>query len=348
MKIFRKKVLEKDNENIYQYILINDNDIEIKILTLGGIITDIMVPDKYGRKENVVVKWKELKDYFDDDAYTGSIIGRTAGRIADGKAEINGEEYDFNINNAGVNQLHGGKVGFNKKIWSDKHLESKNNVSLILEYRSIDGEEGYPGNLDVKVIYSLNNNNEFSIEYSAVSNRDTLVNMTNHAYFNLSGNMKSNILDHTLKIKASNVAEIREDGAPNGNIFNVENTPFDFREEKTIKKDLWEDNNQLDRGNGYDHPWILDEHNNCIKLEDEKSGRIMEVSTDSKATVIYTTNYPSNKILFNGNHLMEQGAICIETQNLPIGENNKFVEDSILLKDTEFKRKTIFKFSVTR
>ena len=345
MKIFREKVFAKDGENVYQYTLMNNHDIEIKILTLGGIITDILVPDKFGRKENIVVKWYSLTDYIDDDAYTGSIVGRTAGRIADGKANINGQEYEFNINNNNINSHHGGFEGFNKKIWKDTHVEEGGKVSLILEYNSKDGEEKYPGNVDVKVIYSLNNSNEFEIEYYGKSDKDTLLNMTNHSYFNLSGNLKDDVLDQVLTVKGSKVAEIRDDGALSGEVFDVENTPFDFREGKAIGEDISAENEQLKKGNGYDHPWILDRQDNCIKLEDERSGRIMEISTDYKAVVIYTTNFPSKKILFNKNKLYEQDAICFETQNLPIGEKSKFVEDSLLLKGQEYNHKTIFKFS---
>lgn len=345
MKIFREKVFKKGNDNVYQYTLMNNHDIEVKILTLGGIITDILVPDKFGIKENIVVKWYSLDDYLDDDSYTGSIVGRTAGRIADGKANINGKEFTFNINNKEINQLHGGIEGFNKKVWKDSHVEERGKVSLILEYRSEDGEEGYPGNLDVKVVYSLNNSDEFTIEYYGKSDKDTLLNMTNHSYFNLSGNIKDDVLDEVLTIDASRVAKIRSDGALNGEIFNVENTPFDFREGKTIGSDISENNEQLEKANGFDNPWILDSNNNCIKLEDERSGRILEISTDYKAVIVYTTNFPSNKLLSNGEKLFEQDAVCLETQNLPIAENSKFVEDSLLLKDEEYKHKTVFKFS---
>jgi len=345
MEIIKVKVLENEFKDIYQYSLTNDFGVQVKILTLGGIITDIIVPDKDGNMENVVVKWDDLSEYLDDNSFTGSIVGRTAGRIADGWAKIDGNIVRFNIKK-GNNQIHGGFEGFNKKIWTDSTEKIEDRVSLILECFSKDGEENYPGNLNSRVKYSLTNENQLIIEYSGLSDRDTLLNMTNHSYFNLSGNLKRNILDEKLTIKAEEAATLRLDKALSGEIFKVAKTPFDFRYGKIIGKDINADNKQLHIVKGYDHPWVLknQEEEFNVKLEDEISGRVLEVTTDSKAVVVYTTNYPDEKKLTNGRNLLKNDAICFETQSLPIGENGKFVEDSILKKDELYKKKTIFKF----
>jgi len=345
MKIIKVKVLEKEVKDIYQYSLTNDYGVQVKILTLGGIITDIIVPDKYGTMENVVVKWDDLSEYLDDNSFTGAIVGRTAGRIADAWAKIDEKIIKFNLKN-GNNQIHGGLEGFNKKIWTDSTEEIKDRVSLILEGFSKDGEENYPGNLNCIVKYSLTNENQLIIEYSGLSDKDTLLNMTNHSYFNLSGNLKRNILDEKLTIKAEEVGVLRSDKALSGEIYTVAETPFDFRYGKNIGKDINADNNQLHIVKGYDHPWILkkNEKEFNIKLEDEISGRVLEVITDAKAVVVYTTNYPDGEKLTNKRNLLKNDAICFETQSLSIGENSTFVEDSILKKDQFYKKKTIFKF----
>lgn len=344
MKISKRKVFLKEKEEVFEYSLSNNKGMEINILTLGGIITDIKVPDSNGIVENVVVKWKDLNDYIDDSGYTGAIIGRNSGRIADGKVIIGDKTYEL-TKNQGVNILHGGNNGFNKKIWKDSISENENEVSLILETYSNDGEENFPGNLKVKVVYSLNNENEFSINYYGISDKDTILNMTNHSYFNLSGDMKRNILDENLIVSADKIATIRQDSALSGELINVKDTPFNFNSSKAIGKDIQGEHEQIGLGNGYDHPWILNQGDGYnIKLEDDISGRVMEIYTDRKAVVIYSTNFPENKELFTGRKLSENDAICFETQNLPIAKDCKFIEDSLIKKGQEYSATTMFKF----
>lgn len=345
MKVEKKLLVEKQGREIYEYHIVNDNKLEVKIINLGAIITDILVPDSFGTVENVVVKWKDTLDYIKDGACTGAVVGRTAGRIADGIASIDGKLYRFS-QNQGVNTLHGGENGLNKKIW-DGFLEDRcDEVSVILETFSEDGENGYPGNVNIRVKYSLNNKNEFKIEYHGLSDKDTLINLTNHSYFNLSGNLKTDILNEKLTIKSSNIAAIREDSAPSGEVISVKDTPFDFEVPKKIGKDIKVNHKQLILGNGYDHPWILDKSEGPdIILEDEISGRKMEVTTDRDAVVIYSTNYPEQqKKLFNGGTLQKNQAICFETQNLPIGKDETFIEGSLVKAGEEYRAVTIFKF----
>ena len=346
MRINEEFVFEDKNGKVYEYTLRNDKNIEVKILNLGGIITGIYVPDRNGILENIVVGWKNYKDYTWDSGYTGALVGRTAGRIADGKITINKENFQLS-KNSGNNTLHGGNIGFNKKLWNVTKYNDQDEVGLILESVSKDGEEGYPGNVILKVKYSLNNNNELSIEYYGTSDKDTLLNMTNHSYFNLSGNLKRSVLDEFLTIKSNKFAAITEDGALSGKLIDVNGTEFDFNYPKEIGKDINGEHNQLKLGNGYDHPWSLEKNNNVkVRLEDKGSGRTMEVYTDREAVVVYTTNYPEdNKELYSGGFLKKNYAICFETQSMPIGKNETFLDGSILRKGEEYKAKTIFKFT---
>lgn len=345
MKTSQKLISNNNGEEIYEYNIVNDNNVEVKVINLGAIITDILVPDSFGNVENVVVKWKDALDYIDDGACTGSVVGRTAGRIADGMASIDGKLYRFS-QNQGKNTLHGGEFGLNKKKWNGYLSEEKDKASVILETFSADGENGYPGNVNIKVVYSLNNKNEFKIEYHAMSDKDTLINLTNHSYFNLSGNLKTDILNENLTVKSSNIAAIREDSALSGEVISVKDTPFDFKVAKKIGKDIKSNHRQLILGNGYDQPWILDgSAGPDVILEDKISGRKLEIKTDRDAVVIYSTNYPEqNKELFCGGSLEKNQAICFETQNLPIGENEKFIEGSLIKAGEEYSAATTFKF----
>lgn len=344
MKIDKIEISLKNGKSVFQYSLNNDNGIEVKILSLGGIITNIMVPDSEGNLENIVLGWKDINDYLEDSSYAGAIIGRNSGRIADGRIKIGEALYETYKNN-GLNTLHGGEEGFNKKIWITSTKETEKEISLKLETYSKDGDEGFPGNIKVIVEYSLNNENEFSIRYYGVSDKETILNVTNHSYFNLSGDVKRNILDEKLTIKGNKVGLLRSDSAFTGELIDVKGTPFDFNKSKRIGEDIDKEDKQLRLGNGYDHPWILSKSGGYdIKLEDEISGRKMEVYTDRKGVVIYTTNFPENKKLYNGDLLKKNDGICFETQSLPIGENYKFIEDSLLKEDEEYKAVTIFKF----
>lgn len=324
----------------------NSNGFELKVLNLGGIITDILVPDRNGKFENVVLKYDDIEDYKDNNPYYGATIGRTSGRIANGKASLNERELNF-YKNYGVNQGHGGKEGFDKKVFDFKVIEEKDEAYVEFYYKSEDMEEGYPGNLEVKVKYTVTENNEVKINYYGVSDKDTLVNLTNHSYFNLSGNKEEDILKHSLYIDSDFLFEINENQVPSGNIISVEETAFDFKVPKLIGRDIDKDEIQIKIGNGYDHPWLLNSGNDPkLKLYDKRSGRLMDVYTDQISVVLYTLNYPENKKLEGGYVPLKRGAIAIETQSPPIGENNTFLKYSILKKGKEYRKETIYKFSI--
>ncbi|MPQ43052.1 aldose epimerase family protein [Clostridium tarantellae] len=336
--------MDYNKKELKIFRLTNKNGMLVEILNLGGIIIKIMVPDKDGILENVVLAYKNIEDYFYNPSSFGCIVGRTAGRIGNANVCIEGVKYNFAKNNNG-NCLHGGNEGFSKKFWRGSVEKNKDNSKVILTYKSNDGEEGYPGNLDITVIYELNNNNELSIIYKGITDKDTIVNLTNHSYFNLSGNNKNNILNEELLVNSNKICELDEDLIPTGNFIKVKDTPFDFTSFKNIGKDIEDNNIQLKYGNGYDHPWVLNKNEKvAATLYDPVSARCMDVITNQKALVIYSMNFPDKLILENNKVANKRQAICFEAQGLPIGYNDCFIEDTILKVEEEYNNKTIFKF----
>lgn len=332
------------NRNVKSYELINDYGFRIKVLNFGGVITDIITPDRNGVYENVILRYKDISTYEKNPSYLGAIVGRTAGRICEGRVEIDGRSIELN-RNYGLHQGHGGNIGFNKRFWNVDKVENKDKVSVRLTYLSPDGEENYPGNLWAEVEYEVNNAGEFIIRYRGKSNKDTLVNMTNHSYFNLSGNAREDILKHNLRINADYICELDKTQVPTGKLLEVTGTPFDFRLQKEIGKDIECDHDQINIGSGYDHPWIFKK--SCgvkVHLYHETSGRAMDVCTNQKAAVMYTMNFPDDELLNIGKRARKRDGICFETQSPPIGRNNAFLKDSILKKNQLYKRETIFKF----
>lgn len=332
------------NRNVKSYELINDYGFRIKVLNFGGVITDIIAPDRNGVYENVILRYKDISTYEKNPSYLGAIVGRTAGRICDGRVDIDGRTIELN-RNYGLHQGHGGNIGFSKRFWNVDKVENKDKVSVRLTYLSPDGEENYPGNLWAEIEYEVNNAGELIIRYRGKSDKDTLVNMTNHSYFNLSGNAREDILKHNLRINADYICELDKTQVPTGNLLEVTGTPFDFRLPKEIGKDIECDHDQINIGSGYDHPWILKK--SCgvkVHLYHEASGRTMDVCTDQKAAVIYTMNFPDDELLNTGKMARRRDGICFETQSPPIGRNNTFLKDSILKKNQLYKRETIFRF----
>ncbi|MCH4888509.1 galactose mutarotase [Acidaminobacter sp. JC074] len=309
-----------------KYTLKNDF-LEVTILNLGGIIHEIKMPDRNGLIENIIHGFKDIEDYKENDAYFGAIIGRTAGRICKGKYDLNGEEFTMETVDRG-NGLHGGLNGFDKKYFIG-HQED--NV-LRLTYHSPHGEEGFPGNLDVEVIYTLEGDS-LSIDYKGVSDRDTLLNMTNHSYFNLQP--LKNILDMELKLDSDYLIEIDKTSIPTGKLMDVSHTPFDFRKKKTIGRDLFSDHEQLIRGGGYDHPWLV---KGALELS-ASNGRKMVVTSDQACVVMYSYNFP---ILDHAKHL----GLAIEFQAEPDGIHHKGFNSSILKKGDTYTQKTVYKFIV--
>ncbi len=327
------------------YTIKNSSGIQFSVINYGGRFTSIMVPDKLGKAENVVLGYDNLDDYIADEFYLGAIVGRYANRIANGKFRLNNVDYTLKINN-GPNHLHGGLVGFDKVVWDVEQINNKQSCGLKLTYISNDGEEGYPGKLNVEVKYLLTENNEIIIDYEAVTDKPTPVNITHHGYFNLSGDFNNNVLSHGLKIISSNILENDINSIPTGKLLSVIDTPFDFTKPQLIGDRIFEQNKQLSIGNGYDHCYVFNNESKELKLvsvlTEANSGRQMEVYTTEPSMQFYSGNFLS-KEKTNGKFTKHSG-LCLETQHYPNSPNNPEFPSTILMPNKKYKSKTIYKF----
>lgn len=334
----------KEQVSVNIFTLKNTNGVEVTITNFGGIVISIKVPDKQGIFKDVVLGYDKLEDYLDNVCYFGAIIGRHANRIEDARFLLNGIEYTVG-KNSGKHQLHGGFVGFDKVVWQAKVIEVDKVETLQLEYTSKDGEEGFPGELKVRVIYTLTEDNALEIEYLAVSDKDTVVNLTNHSYFNLSGEGTGDILSHELMIDAESFTLINEECIPNGEISAVAGTPFDFTRSKAIGKEIDEENEQLKNGCGYDHNFVLKVSGKVpekfAELYEEKSGRLMEVFTTMPGVQLYSGNYLESSKVYGS-----RSGMCLETQYFPNSMKHMHFPSPILKAKEQYKHATIYKFSV--
>ncbi len=346
MKAVREKFAELDGRTVSIFTLVNRQGMEVSCLDYGCIITKILVPDRDGRMENVVLGFDTLEEYQQHSPYFGAVCGRHAGRIAGGEFELNGKTYKLGKNNGG-NNLHGGVEGFDKKLWDAEVTEGRDSASVIFRYVSKDGEEGYPGNLEMKVTYTLNDRNELEISYEGTSDEDTIVNVTNHSYFNLSGDLKRDILDHELTLKSDRFAELNEALIPTGELLPVDGTVFDFTKGRKLKDGNTSDNPQNIRvGSGYDHPFLLAENENEeITLYDAESGRRLVVETDQPAVVLYTGNTLEGPFSIRGVTAANHLGVCLETQGLPDAVHHPEFPSCILKAGESFRSVTAFKFS---
>jgi aldose 1-epimerase len=346
MKVLKEKFAELDGRAIMAFTLINDHGMEVSTIDYGCTITKILVPDRNGEIENVVLGFDILEEYLQHSPYFGAVVGRHAGRIANAEFTLDGTTYQLAKNNNG-NQLHGGIKGFDKVIWNASVLEEQDSISIEFIYVSKDGEEGYPGNLTMKVTYTLNNQNTLHIAYEGVCDQKTVVNVTNHSYFNLSGNLKRDILDHRLTLKSERFLELNEDLIPTGELLSVENTPFDFRAGRDIKDGVLSRSPQnVLAGKGYDHPFILKENQNKeIYLYDEESGRGLVIETDQPAVVLYTGTQLADNFSIRGVTSRKYLGLCLETQGLPDSLNHSHFPSAILEKDKLYKSVTKYTFT---
>lgn len=333
-----------DGKSTCLFTLRNDNDLTIKITNYGAIVTAIEMPDKNGIIENVACGFENLdgylnKQYLESYPYFGAIIGRFGNRIANGHLVVEGKTYELAVNN-GPNHLHGGKVGFDKKLWDAKILEKENQIGVELRYTSPDLEENYPGELNVKCIYTLNNKNEFNIEYFAETNKSTVVNLTNHTYFNLSGG-KNNILNHELKLKADKMTEMKEQ-IPTGKILPVKNTAFDFSEFKTFGKHLPE------LPAGYDENFVLDNENGELKytasLRETESGRRVDVYTTQPGIQLYTGYWIPELKIDGKKRFGRFSGVAMETQHYPDSVHHENFPSTLLKPGEKYNEKTVYKF----
>ena len=330
-----------DNKQVGLFTLKNKNGIVTQITNYGGRVVNLWVPDKDGNMGDIVLGYESIDGYLKaKEIYFGALIGRYGNRIANGKFTLNDSTYVLATNN-GANHLHGGNKGFNDVVWDANQVSDS---ELALSYLSIDGEEGYPGNLDIKVTYKLNDNNELKISYAATTDKATPVNLTHHSFFNLHGAGIGTINDHILQINASNYTPVSEGLIPTGEIATVNNTPFDFRNPTLIGERVNEDNQQLKNGFGYDHNFSLDGTGLRLaaKVVEPISGRVMEVITDEPGLQLYGGNFLSGKGVGKGNLSYNyRAAFCLETQHFPDSPNQPNFPSVILQPGEEYSEETV-------
>ena len=346
MKITTREIQLENKTKIECIKLVNSKGMEVEILTLGGIIKSIRTPDKEGKFENVLIEFQDINTYIENPGYINALIGPTAGRIHKAQFTLKGKEYKLEKND-GNNSLHGGVKGLDKKNWGYKDVSNKQGPAVELSCIRPNGEGGYPGKLEVKVTYSLSHDNTFTIYYEGISDEDTLVNLTNHGYFNLSGDAKRPVTDQELTIKSRYVCELDSENIVTGELLDVrDHSAFDFTVAKAIGKDIDQDHVQLNDRKGYDHPWVLDHGQGAVTLFDPISRRQLEVSTDQKVVVVYSMNAAVPAKYTNGKENIIRYGITFETQSYPIGHKQCFKDHSVVVGNEKYTQKTSFKFSV--
>ncbi|GAC1702914.1 MAG: galactose mutarotase [Candidatus Acidiferrum sp.] len=329
------------------YVLTNKHGVEVSISDFGGIVVGIKVPDRHGKIEDVALGYDSVDGYATTASYFGGTIGRYGNRIAHGEFSLNGTKYTL-AKNDHENHLHGGIKGFNKVLWTVKNTSTKDGASLHLSYLSKDGEEGYPGNLTTDVTFTLTDANELRIDYLATTDKDTVVNLTNHSYFNLAGG--GNILDHQLMLAASRFTPVDAGLIPIGELRSVEGTPFDFRKATAVGARIGQDDEQLKRGKGYDHNWVLDSTGGSLALAatlyEPKSGRFMEVWTTEPGVQFYSGNFLDGTAKGKHGKAYElRSALCLETQHFPDSPNHPDFPTTTLKAGAKYQTSSVYKFS---
>ena len=334
-----------EGQPVELYTLTNAKGSEARIMTYGGVVVSLKVPDRSGALGDVVAGFDNLDGYLTPPPYFGAIIGRYGNRIGGGRFSLGGKEYLLAKNN-GANHLHGGVRGFDKRVWSAKQLSPQ---SLELSYLSKDGEEGYPGNLSATVTYALTDAHELRIEYSATTDKETVVNLTNHSYFNLAG--EGDILGHQVLIHADRFTPVDKGLIPTGELKSVAGTPFDFQTAKTVGERIEQNDQQLIFGQGYDHNWVLNRTGpgleTAAKVTDPKSGRVMEVLTTEPGLQFYTGNFLDGTLKGKGRVYTRRSAFCMETQHFPDSPNKPAFPSTVLKPGDTYRTTTVYRFSTT-
>ena len=332
------------------FTLTNSNNITAKLTNFGAVLVSLFVPDKNGKLADVVLGFDTLDKYSTNHiCYFGSTVGRNSNRIGNAEFTLNGTIYNLDKNERNKNNLHSGFNPYNERLWNYDINENDNSVSFSLV--SPDGDQGFPGDFNVTVTYTLNDENELKIEYLGKSNKDTVANMTNHSYFNLAGHNSGTAMEQELYINSSKFIEINNESIPTGNFIEVENTPLDFRKPKKLSLDIDKDYEQLNYTSGFDHSFLIDKSIDGIEkiatLSDEKSGRTMDVYTDSVAVQFYAGNFIENSTIVGKENCLykNRSGICLETGFLPDSINQKNFKSPVLKAGDEYRTTTIYKFS---
>ncbi len=331
------------------YTLVNSNGIEAQVTNFGATLVSLKVPDKNGKLDDVVLGFDNLKDYIEHRNFFGAIVGRYGNRIAKGKFTLDGVEYTLAVNN-GLNHLHGGIKGFDRVVWDAKIIPAPDGQALQLTYVSKDMEEGYPGNLTAVITYSLTNDNGIKIEYEATTDKKTVLNLTNHSYFNLKN--AGDILDHVITINADKITPVDEGLIPTGELQSVDGTPFDFRNPTAIGARIDADDQQIQFGGGYDHNFVLNKEGEvklslAARVSEPTTGRVMEVYTTEPGLQFYTGNFLDGSVTGKYGRVYEKrNAFCLETQHFPDSPNKPEFPSTVLEPGQKYSTVTIYKFSV--
>lgn len=339
-------------EPVHSYRLNNGCGMEVEILEFGAIVRSIKVPDRKGNIADVTLGWDNLEDYINDKTYFGATVGRVANRIGGDKILVNGVSYKIAANalpDFGKNHLHGGVKGFNKALWKGEEFQNENEIGVRLSYLSKDGEEGYPGNLQCKVEYTLNKDNTMGIHFQATTDKTTLVNLTHHSYFNLAGAGSGNILEHLVRINANKFTPADEDLIPTGEIAEVKGLPVDFTEQRSIGSRFYE--MKFNKFKGYDLNYVLNHSNKgdidlAATLSDTCSGRVLKIYTTQPGMHFYTGNFLKGELGKLGIAYKQYGAVCFEPQGYPDSPNHKGFQQVILQPGELYDQKIDYRFSI--
>jgi len=340
----------EDGRAVDIYTLTNQTGMEVRITNFGGIVVSLKAPDRNGKFDDVVLGYNSIDGYLTNKAYFGALIGRYGNRIAHGQFKLDGKTYNLPKND-GDNTLHGGKVGFNKQLWTAKDVSGSRGQALELTYTSKDGEEGFPGTLTAKVVYTLTDQNELHIDYSATTDKDTIVNLTNHSYFNLAGQGNGDILGHQLMINADRFTPVDQTLIPAGELKAVKDTPLDFTKATAIGARINNDDQQLKFGKGYDHNWVLNggiasAPRLAAEAYDSTSGRVLRVLTTEPGVQFYSGNFLDGTITGKGGKVYNlRNGFCLETQHFPDSPNHSNFPSTELKPGQMYHTTTIFKFS---
>jgi len=338
-----------DGQAVELFTLKNSHGLEARIMTWGAALVSLKVPDAQGHSGDVVLGFDDLDGYLKQDYFFGKVVGRYANRIARGRFTLDGKVYKLYVNN-GLNSLHGGQRGFDKRVWTPLHADGH---TLELQYTSKDGEEGYPGTLVVTVRYTVAEDNELRIDYTATTDKDTVLNLSNHSYFNLGGAGNGTILDEDLQINADRFTPVDSGLIPTGELRSVAGTPMDFRQPTRIGARIDSDDQQLKFGRGYDHNWVLNKSDAAltlaVRVHDPRSGRVMEVLTTEPGVQFYTGNFLQGPINGkDGQVYQHRAALCLETQHFPDSPNHPAFPTTELKAGQTYRSATIFRFSTQK
>ena len=338
-----------DGTPVDGYTIRNARGVTMHVITYGGIITSLRVPDRAGHFDDIVLGFDSLAGYLKDSPYFGAIVGRYANRIAKGRFTVDGKTYQVPVNN-GVNSLHGGTRGLDKVVWDAKPFERSNAAGVVLTHVSPDGDQGYPGRLSLRVTYSLNDADELTVEYHASTDKATPVNLSQHSYFNLTGAQRD-VLGHVLQIAASRYTPVDTTLIPTGELAPVAGTPFDFRTPTAIGARIAEPNEQLKIAGGYDHNWVLDGSGmrHVVRVVEPSTGRTLDVATDQPGVQFYSGNFLDGTITGKGGRVYgHRFGFCLETQHFPDSPNHPSFPSTILRPGKAFDSRTTFTFGVAR